>query len=281
MKNPTPCIDFAEKGITADLFNQALGGYVATELIPNHILQIGAVNGKLFRLKIRLTRWTGKTSLDQIVILSKLFWQCYPKMYERFGKVGESPREITFDIENRGYGIAWQSGKLIHLHDAWLSKWEDDFDCITHELAHAIQNGWECDKCEFEDYVEVFADVCRYLYAYNNGQYNDHQWTLGTAQRDGERKDSVRFPIWFDYFYSTPDNDLLLNYFRVSRECKYPAANWNEAWAEIFKGSALEGRDIEDIFAEYKESEFAALSSHRENGTSPLLEKYDVRRYTK
>ena len=52
---------------------------------------------------------------------------------------------------------------------------------------------------------------------------------------------------------------------------------WKEAWAEIFKGSALEGRDIEDVWNEYKQSEFASLSTHAENGTSPLLEKYDVR----
>ena len=67
----------------------------------------------------------------------------------------------------------------------------------------------------------------------------------------------------------------------VCRSEKYPTENWKEAWAEIFKGSALEGRDIDDIYAEYTASEFAGLSTRVENGISPLLAKYDVRRYTK
>ncbi len=278
---PATIINFDEKGITPAIFDEYLGDFVKTTLITNNIVQNGNVNGTDYELKIRLTRWTGKTSVEQIVILSRLFWQCYPKMYERFGAVGESPTKITLDIENRGYGIAWNAGKLVHLHDGWLGKWTDDYDCITHELAHAIQNGWEDEKCEFGGFIERFADAARYLYAFNNGEYNDWGWQMQTIEREPTREDSVRFLVWFDYFYSTPENDLLLNFFRVCRECKYPAADWNEAWAEIFKGSALEGRAIDDIYAEFAASEFATLSTKGKNGTSPLLEKYDVRRYTK
>jgi len=72
-----------------------------------------------------------------------------------------------------------------------------------------------------------------------------------------------------------------LNYFRVCHDEKYPTDRWKEAWAEIFRGSALEGRDIDDIYAEYAASEFASLSTLSENGISPLLAKYDVRRCVK
>jgi len=279
--NTTPCIDIAERGITKEAFDAYLKDFVATTLYPNKIHQIGIVDGKKYELTIRLTRWTGRTTPEQIVLLSRLFWANYPKMYKRFGEAGESPTEITLDIENRGYGIAWNAGKLVHLHDGWLEKWKNDYDCITHELAHAIQNGWDGETLEYDSFIERFADACRFLYAFNNGEYNDWGWQMQTVGDEPTREDSVRFLVWFDYFYSTPDNDLLLNYFKVCRSEKYPTAEWKTAWAEIFKGSALEGRDIDDIYAEYAKSEFAALSTKGKNGTSPLLEKYDVRRNTK
>lgn len=272
--------ELLKQGFSVAAFDEYLGDFVKTAISEDNIVQTGKVNETPFKLTIRLRRWAGKTSPEQIVILSRLFWQCYPKMYRRFGKAGKSPTSITLNIEDRGYEIAWQMNNLIHLHDGWLQRYPDDFDCITHELAHAIQNGWEGNRLEYDDYIERFADVCRYLYAFENGKYNDPQWELQTAEVENKRKDSNRFPVWFDYQYSTPECDLLLQYFTVCRSEKYPKAEWKEAWQEIFKGSALEGRDIEDVWKEYEKSEFAALSTHAENGTSPLLEKFDVRRYT-
>ena len=272
--------ELLKQGFSVAAFDEYLGDFVKTAISEDNIVQTGKVNETPFKLTIRLRRWAGKTSPEQIVILSRLFWQCYPKMYRRFGKAGKSPTSITLNIEDRGYEIAWQMNNLIHLHDGWLQRYPDDFDCITHELAHAIQNGWEGNRLEYDDYIERFADVCRYLYAFENGKYNDPQWELQTAEVENKRKDSNRFPVWFDYQYSTPECDLLLQYFTVCRSEKYPKAEWKEAWQEIFKGSALEGRDIEDVWKEYEKSEFAALSTHAENGTSPLLEQFDVRRYT-
>ena len=282
MEKNTPAITIAEKGISAELFDAYLGDFVKTHLTTKEVKQVGTVDGVEYKLTIRLTRWAGRTSIDQIVVLSRLFWANYPKMYKRFGAAGNSPTEITLDIENKGYGIAWNSGKLVHLHDGWLEKCPEDYDCITHELAHAIQNGWDGETLEYDGFIERFADACRYLYAFNDGEFNDKDWQMQVLDREPTREDSVRFIVWFDYFYSTADNDLFLNYFRVCHDEKYPTANWKEAWAEIFKGSALEGRDIDDIYAEYAASEFATLSTLRRNGEeSPLLQKYDVRRYTK
>ena len=270
--------DILKQGFTTAAFDEYLGDFVTTSISEDNIVQTGSVEGTAFKLTIRLRRWAGKTTPAQIVTLSRLFWQCYPRMYRRFGKAGESPTKISLNIEDRGYEIAWQMNNLIHLHDGWLQRYPDDFDCITHELAHAIQNGWEGNRLEYDDYIERFADVCRYIYAFENGKYNDPQWELQPVEVEDHRKDSNRFPVWFDYQYSTPDCDLLLKYFTVCRSEKYPKHMWKEAWTEIFKGSALEGRDIEDVWKEYAASEFAALSTGTgENGTSPLLEKYDVR----
>lgn len=270
--------DILKQGFTVAAFDEYLGDIVTTAISGDNIVQTGTVNGTAFKLTIRLRRWAGKTSPEQIVTLSRLFWQCYPRMFKRFGRAGESPTKITLNIEDRGYEIAWQMNNLVHLHDGWLQQWPDDFDCITHELAHAIQNGWEGNRLEYDGYIERFADACRYIYAFENGIYNDPQWSLQTVSREKTREESTRFLVWFDYQYSTPECDLLLKYFTVCRSEKYPTHMWKDAWAEIFKGSALEGRDIEDVWNEYANSEFATLSTHGENGSSPLLEKYDVRK---
>lgn len=280
MENTTPCINISEKGISGEMFDAYLGDFVTTTITNNEVKQIGTVDGVEYQLIIRLTRWTGRTKPEQIVVLSRLFWANYPKMYNRFGEAGQSPTKIILDIENKGYGIAWNSGNLVHLHDGWLEKCPEDFDCVTHELAHAIQNGWDGKSLEFDSFIERFADACRYLYAFNNGEFNDKGWHMQTIKGEPTRADSVRFLVWFDYFYSTATNDLLLNYFKVCRSEKYPQDSWKDAWAEIFKGSKLEGRDIDDIYREYAESEFATLFTGTKNGPSPLLEKYDVRRNT-
>jgi hypothetical protein len=268
----------SEKGIFKEDFDAHLGAFVTTTLTEKEIRQQGTVKDVPFVLTIRLTHWTGRTTPLQIVTLSRLFWQVYPKMYQRFGAAGQSPTKITLDIENRGYGIAWCAGSLLHLHDGWLEKCPEDFDCITHELAHAIQNGWDGAYLEYDSYVERFADACRYLYAFEDGFYNDKHWTMQTILKEPTRADSVRFLVWFDYFYSTKENDLLLNYFKVCRSEQYPRERWDEAWAEVFKGSALEGRSIDDIYAEYAASEFATLRTGTRRGPAPLLEKYDVRK---
>jgi hypothetical protein len=281
MENNTTFIDISERGISVEMFDKHLGDFVTTTLTNKEVKQTGTVDGVEYQLTIRLTRWTGRTTPEQIVVLSRLFWSNYPKMYNRFGAAGESPTKIILDIENRGYGIAWNSGKLVHLHDGWLEKCPEDYDCITHELAHAIQNGWDGGSLEYDSFIERFADACRYLYAFNNGQYNDKDWTMQTIKGEPTREDSVRFIVWFDYFYSTEDNDLFLKYFKVCRSEEYPQDEWKKAWAEIFKGSKLEGRDIDDIYAEYASSEFATLSTRVRDGVSPLLSKYDVRRNTR
>lgn len=281
MNDPHLYQSIAARGICKELFDEPLGSFVLTTIKEDEILQQGTVKGVSYRLTIRLVRWTGRTTPQQIAMLSRLFFEVYPKMHERFGKAGESPTDITLDIENRGYGIAWNAGSLVHLHDGWLEKCPEDFDCITHELAHAIQNGWAGETLEYDSYIERFADACRYLYAFEDGKYNDVHWQLQTIEEEATRKDSVRFLVWLDHFYSTRENDLLLNYFKVCRGGKYPAADWKRAWDEIFCGSALAGCDIDDVFMQYANSPFARLSTKKEGGTSPMLAAHDLRKSTR
>lgn len=276
MKNKV-CNGISYYGINKADFDKNIDETVTTTIGNATITQTGTINGTAFSFTIGLTKWAHKTTPDQIVTISRLFWQVYPCMYERFGAAGNSPTSVSLDIEDYGYEIASASGNKVHIHDQWLKDHPKDFDCLTHEFAHVIQNGWNDKYCEYSGYIERFADYCRYLYAFNNGEYNDTTWELQTVKSENTRETSVRFLVWLDYTYSTEGNDLLLKFFTACRSKKYPTANWNDAWADIFEGSELEGKNIEIVWQMYSSSEFAALSSRAQFGSSPLTRKYKIR----
>ena len=171
------------------------------------------VNGVDYSLTVDLTKWEGNTDLSQIETLESLFWQVYPKLYDRFGIYSSAPTDVELLIENEGYEIACAWDNKVHLHDMWLHDNPEDFDCYAHELAHLIQNGWSEDYLEYDSYIERFADYCRYIYAYDDGKYNDKGWTLQTVETEDSRELSVRFLVWLDYELSSSDRDFMYDYF--------------------------------------------------------------------
>ncbi len=60
-------------------------------------------------------------------MLSELFWECYPKMVERFYVLSDAPMDVTIAIENEGYEVAEAGGNFVHLHDQWLYSNPDDY----------------------------------------------------------------------------------------------------------------------------------------------------------
>lgn len=274
--DPAPKAASAPDGVDISRFSSALPGISITSDSKN-IYQSGTVKGYQFSLTIDLSKWAGNTSPDQIVTASQLFWECYPRMYARFGTVSAAPRDVILAIENEGYAPAEASGEFVHIHDSWLRDNPNDFDCLTHEFAHVIQNGWDGDFCGSSDFIERFADFCRYEYAFRSGLYNDSCWTLWSADYENSIDSSNRFYVWLDYTYSTPSKDIMLDFFRVCYEEKYPSFQWDEAWQEIFSGSALEGRSIDDVWNEFAASDFAYLSADTSYGSSELLSRYDIR----
>jgi len=268
-------------GMSQSKFDSYLGEFVETTVKKNSVKQVGTVNGQKYTLTIDLSGWAQKTSVNQIVTCSRLFWECYPRMYERFGEAGGSATDITFAIEDFGYEVASASPTRVHLHDEWLANHPNDYDCLTHEYGHVVQNAWKRGYLEYDNDIELFAEYCRYVYAFKDGMYNDSNWTLPTATSEPEREKSKRFLVWLDYTYSTEDNDVLLKYFKACKSNKYPTAKWDQAWAEIFKGTDLEGKTITEAFEIYKNSEFAKLSAKRSGTVSALLGKYDIREKVK
>lgn len=259
------------------MFDSALSG-VQTELLPEQIIQRGTVNGTAFTLTVDLQKWDQLTSMPQIVQLTALFWECYPRMYARFHDLSDPPVDITLAIENDGYEVASTDGLTVHLHDNWLHEHPEDYDCITHELAHVIQAGWDGDFLEYSDYIERFADCCRYEYAMQNGIYNDAVWSLQTVLTETTREQSVRFLVWLDHTYSDEQTDFLRRYFRVCHDMQYPAAEWEAAWQAIFAETALAGKTADEVWEMYSLSDFEYLSAEAASGeASDLLEAYPIR----
>lgn len=265
-------------GVTPSLLDLSDIG-VKTVFGKELITMTGRFYSTDFKFVLRLNRWAEKTKPEQIAHCARLFFDCYPKMYDRFGKRFGSPVKVTLAIENEGYEIASTGGDQVHIHDQWLKDHKTDYDCLTHEFAHVIQNGWDGEYCQYSGFIERFADYCRYVYAYKDGYYNDPDWVLNTVEGEKELENSVRFLVYLDRFHSTKENDLIVNYFDVIFHKKYPAKQWDKAWAEIFKGSDLEGMTGEQAFAMYKKDAFSTVSAKaaRRGGVSPLLKEYNAR----
>lgn len=272
-----PLTDLSDPARVEQLFSAALDG-IAVEVREDSIIETGTVHGTQYSLTLDLQNWAHFTTLHQMTELSRLFWQCYPNMYARFGDISDPPVDVILTIENDGYEVAAAWENHIHLHDQWLWQYTEDYDCITHELAHIIQNGWNSDFLEYSDYIERFADCCRYEYAMDGGRYNDSVWTLQTIADESTRESSVRFLVWLDTCYSDADSDVLHRFAEVCRSMRYLPEEWDAAWTEIFTGTALEGMTIDEVWARFAGSDFAYLSSYAEAGeTSELLAAYPVR----
>ncbi len=263
--------------LTPELFSSALDG-IAVTVGADTVTETGTVSGQSYSLTINLSKWEKYTTPGQMVMLSRLFWQCYPRMYARYADLSDPPTDVILAIENDGYAVAEAGGNFVHLHDQWLYRYPEDYDCITHELAHIIQKDWDEDYLEDSGYIERFADCCRYEYALDNGLYNDGQWTLHTVDSELTRSTSVRFLVWLDHMYSDADTDMMRNFFAVSRNGMTEPEYWGSAWQEVFSGTQLDGRTIDEVWAMYAESDFAYLSSYSSSGsTSELLAQYPVR----
>lgn len=255
------------------------GEGIETTVSESSVMQKGTVGGTAYSLCIDLSKWAHHTTPKQIGMLSRLFWQCYPKMYARYQAVTDAPTDVTLAIENEGYPIAEAGGDFVHLHDMWLHDNPTDYDCITHELAHLIQgSGWDGNYLEFSSYTELFADCCRYEYAMDNGLYNDPEWTLHTPETESSRATSVRFLVWLDYRYSNADIDVLARFFSICHDCSFPTEEWDTAWSYILEDTPLAGMTPDAVWDLYAASDFAQLSAVPEsNGTSALLYYYDIR----
>ena len=259
-----------------------VGEGVEVSIDDDRIIETAVVGEQGFSLVFDLSRWENHTSPEDMVQLSRLFWQSYPRMYARFGEITEAPYDVIIAISNHGSKAARTSGNIIRLHDQWLADNPGDYDCITRELGNIVRNSssWDEEFLEYGSYPDLFADLCRYEYPLDGGAFNDEVWALPTADVQNTRETSVRFLVWLDCIYSDYANgiDLIARFCDICSSGSYSFDQWEAAWQDIFLDTPLEGKTADEVWKLYTESDFAKLDSQAEKGkTSELLAKYDIR----
>lgn len=256
------------------------------------ITQTAYLYGVNFKLTLDLADWEQKTTPQQVITLTDLFWNCYPKMYARFVKATKCPSEVTIKIQQNVYvmnnGVkqyvpAYALFDTVTLDDSQLKNSPRDYDFLTHELGHVINNIFYTYQCDYidRDYVERVAEYFRYVYAYQGGSFNDDHWTLATSKYETARENSNRFLIWLDYRYSSDNKDIIFEFLKTWCNLEYKADNWDEAWAKIFAGTELEGMTIDEVWEEYRKDPFskavASANAKNPDNNSDLIQQYNVR----
>ena len=266
-------------GLDASAFSELAAKGITATVNENEkkVVLTGRVGSVDYTHTIDLANWSGLITAEQVVECANLFFDVYPKMYDRFHDAGGCPATLTVTIDPDVYSPAATGGNHCWVNEQYLSDHPNDFDCLTHEYAHTIQNGWDGNYCEVSGYIEQFADAARYLYATDSGRKNDTGWNIGPEDSSSTRTASTRFLLWLDYAYSTPGNDLLVKFFTACKNKQYRANKWSQAWTYIFQGSGLAGKTADQAWQEYLASDFATLSTKAVYGVSPLEAKYNVR----
>ena len=241
------------------------------------------IDGINYSVTFDLTGWKENTSVKKIAMLEEVFFDVYPQLYDRFGGYSNASTDIKIVIRDEGYCCAEtvQSDNTIYLHDMHLIDDPHDYDVITHELVHIIQNCWDGNYLENTSYQEIFADYCRYIYAYKNGKYNDDHWTLGTPDndRDDTYLNSARFFVWLDLETAASNRDIMRDFFEICFDRNYKSDEWDKAWKQLFKGTQFEGKSIGEVWEKYKKTDFAYYDAKLYDGEekSELIRKTDVR----
>lgn len=120
------------------------------------------------------------------------FFTVYPKEVQRFNT--GALRTVTFIFDPSYNGIAATGGGVSTFNPAWLKRFPEDIDVVTHEVMHIVQNyrsydpGW---------LTEGIADYARYVYGVNNKRAD---WTLpdyraGQSYTNAYRV-TARFLLW-------------------------------------------------------------------------------------
>jgi len=280
-------VNNTEINVFADSFRVLENMEVTVKNNKKNIKQVAYVNGNVYSLSINLNKWAKHTTVNQIIECTKIFWYCYPKMYERFA-IANTPRDVKFIVQNEGYEVAYAAGDSVYIHDQWLERNQHDFDCLTHEFSHVIQNGWSDEYVPTygnDTYmIERFADYCRFVYAFNMGYYNNREWELQTKYGEDSYVSSVRFWVWLDYNYSTKNIDIMKRIFQaIGYEYDWARTkdwrNGGKAWKNVFKGTAIANKTLGQLWEMYASSDFSILSSKTDifGAQSPLEIKYNVR----
>lgn len=165
--------------------------------------------------------------------LTTLYYQCYPKLLERFENPNKSaPRHIRIIFDSKLNIPAHCSGNRVTVGVQWLKKHPEDFALLTHELTHAVQMyprgepGW---------ITEGIADYARHLY----GPKEQKGWVLPSRLTERQKytdsyRTTGRFFLWMDQKYPGSVDKI----HRAMQERNYEKSIFNTAT----------GKDVDDLW---------------------------------
>jgi hypothetical protein len=128
--------------------------------------------------------------------LTTLFYQCYPKLLERFDNPNKPASRHIEVIFKRGMKVpAHCLGAKISVSVEWLKKRPDDIGLLTHELTHAVQ---QYPRGEPSWLTEGIADYARELYGPKEAGWSlPRRLTAKNSYKDSYRV-TARFLVWLD-----------------------------------------------------------------------------------
>jgi len=145
--------------------NICLDGAVSDSLVSIPLVITPMKYESPFRLKIE-GDWELINRKDYVDDLIELFYNVYPRIYQRFGEGDPNvPMTITFKADKNSEAIAYNAGTLIAVHTGYANDAPYDIGFFAHELGHAVQQYG--DKMAYESdswWTEFMADYIRYRY---------------------------------------------------------------------------------------------------------------------
>lgn len=161
--------------------------------IPVSLFGQNIYSQKGYSLEIRNT----DPDLDQNVRqnLIDTYFTVYPVLARHYNE--GTVKEVIFFIDTAYAGVAEAGGNQVRINPKWLKAHPNDFDLVTHEVMHLIQN-YPPDAGPWW-LVEGIADYVRYVFGVDNTLGG---WSLpnydSSQNFDNSYRITARFLVWLE-----------------------------------------------------------------------------------
>lgn len=171
----------------------------------------------------------------------ELFFSRFPAMREMYGTT--DALEVKVFFYHAPDSIAYTDGQSIFVSIEYIDAHPEDYNLLTHELFHVVQNGYVGDDPFIPVLTEGLADYARARFCYRE----DSSWALSVWQEGQSYMDSYTvtggFLNWIALHYG---ETTLIRLNRVLHEGLYSADVWwnytGKTLDELWAAYALEGK---------------------------------------
>ena len=141
--------------------------------------------------------WKDVTVDGYLEELTKLFYNSYPRLYQRWGN-GTEPTTITFKADNNYDGVAYCQGTTVCVSTKYANSHPKDIGFFSHEITHSVQQysgklnygddvaWWTENMANYggfryfhwsnPKYVQVYEATDKSLQDWGYEQYGNNKW---------------------------------------------------------------------------------------------------------